>query len=269
MWLLSPLSWLLLAVAAGIPAWHVRSRFRAPWRGCVALGALSLSAMTPLVANRLLAFLEQVEPGDPACQIDAPMVAVILAGGIDQRPADAGDFSALGVASRRRLDRGLAYWRTHPGTTLVITGGPARDGFPAESRLLAAYATAFGVPNPAMRVETRSTNTWENAFSVSQMRPAVPRRIALVTSALHMPRARLAFEAAGFVVCPIPADLRYTPNDFPDALLPGSSALRKTEAAVHEFAGLVYYRLLARNVWRGAHDEQNYPSINGLHEQAD
>jgi len=243
MWLLSPLSWLLLAVVAGVPAWHVRSRFRAPWRGCVALALLSLLAMTPLLANQLLTLLERAAPIDPACRIDAPTVAVMLAGGIDQKPADASDFGAIGIASRRRFDSGLAYWRKHPGTTLVISGGPARHGFPAESRLLAAYAAAFGVPDTAIRVETKSTSTWENAFSVSDMVPAVPRRIALVTSALHMPRARLAFESAGFAVCPIRADPRYTENDFPDALLPGSSALRKTEAALHEFVGLAYYRL--------------------------
>lgn len=243
MWLLSPLSWLLLAIAAGIPAWHVRCRFRAPWRGCVTLAALSLSAMTPLAANYLLAQLERTELGNLACQSDAPMVAVILASGIDQPPADASDFSVLDVASRRRIDRGLAYRRVHAGTTLVITGGSARDGFPAQSRLLAAYAATFGVPDAAIRVETQSTSTWENAFLVSTMVPAVPRRIALVTSALHMPRARLAFESAGFAVCPTSADPRYTPNDFPDALLPGSSALRKTEAALHEFVGLAYYRV--------------------------
>lgn len=243
MWLLSPLSWLLLAVVVGVPAWHARSRFRAPWRGCVALALLSLLAMTPLLANQLLTLLERAAPIDPECRTDAPTVAVILAGGIDQRPADAGDFSAIGIASRRRLDSGLAYWREHPGTTLVVTGGPARLGFPAESRLLAAYATAFGVPDAAIRMETKSTSTWENAFTVSRMVPAVPRRIALVTSALHMPRARLTFESAGFMVCPIRADPRYTANDFPDALLPGSSALRKTEAALHEFVGLAYYRL--------------------------
>lgn len=255
MWLLSPLSWLLLAVAMGIPAWRVRSRFRTPWRGCVALAALALLAMTPLVANHLLTLLERAEPVNPACHIDAPTVAVILTGGIDQRPENASDFSALGIASRRRFDRGLAYWRAHPGTTLVIAGGPARRQFPAESLLLAAYAAAFGVPDAAIRVETTSTSTWENAFSVSRMAPVAPRRIALVTSALHMPRARLAFEFAGFEVCPIRADSRYTPNDFPDALLPGSSALRKTEAALHEFAGLVYYRLLAGKFYRRAHQE--------------
>lgn len=207
--------------------------------------AVSLLAMTPWVANHLLAVLEHTEPSQPACRSDIPVVAVVLAGGIDQRPVDASDFSALGIASRRRLDSGLAYWREHSGRTLVISGGPSRAGFPAESRLLAAYASTFGVPDAAMRLEMASATTWENARRTAAMIPALPTRIVLITSALHMPRAMLAFESAGFVVCPIRADPRYTPNDFPDALLPGSSALRKTEAALHEFVGLAVYRLRA------------------------
>lgn len=245
MWLLSPLSWLLLAIVAAIPAWRYRGRHPRAWRSCLVFAALALLAMTPLVANALLMRLEHVGPLSAACREHAPEVVVVLAGGIEQRPVDASDFSALGIASRRRLDRGLAYWRERPGRTLIIAGGPARHGFPAESRLLAAYATTFGMPEAAMRLEMRSANTWENARWVSRMVPAAPRRVALVTSALHMPRAILAFESAGFTVCPVRADPQYMPNDFPDALLPGSSALRKTEAAIHELVGLAYYWLRA------------------------
>jgi len=245
MWILSPLTWLTLAIAASVPAWFVRARWRWLWCCCAVFAAFALLMMTPLVANALLARLERPEPAEAACRSNAPEVVVVLAGGIDQLPTGASDFSALGVASRRRLDSALSYWRAAPGRLLVITGGPARPGVAAESRLLAAYAASFGVPESALRLETRATNTWQNAHFVSQLVPAVPHRIALATSALHMPRAILAFRSAGFEVCPIRADPRFTPNDLPDALVPRSSALLKTEAALHEFVGLIYYRLRA------------------------
>ena len=74
----------------------------------------------------------------------------------------------------------------------------------------------------------------------------MPRRLVLVTSAMHMPRSRLALGRAGFDVCPVPADSRRIAFGLPGYLIPGSSALDKTEAALHELVGLAYYR------WRDA-----------------
>src|SRR3546814_9041088 len=122
----------------------------------------------------------------------------------------------LGIASRRRRDSVVGYWRAKPGRTLVISGGPARAGLPAESQLLAAYAARLGVPAAAMRLEMRSTSTWENAQLVKRMQPAIARRVTLATSALHMARAQLAIRAAGFEVCPLQSDFRFTPNDLPE-----------------------------------------------------
>src|SRR3546814_21141441 len=103
----------------------------------------------------------------------------------------------LGIASRRRRDSVVGYWRAKPGRTLVISGGPARAGLPAESQLLAAYAARLGVPAAAMRLEMRSTSTWENAQLVKRMKPAIARRVTLATSDLHMAREQLEFRAAG------------------------------------------------------------------------
>lgn len=242
MLLLSPLSWLLLSVAAAIPAWRSHHRRRWLWRACMSVIVLSVLAMTPLLANALLRRIERTPSIDSACFIDPPDTVVVLAGGIDQVPRDATDFEVLGVASRRRLDSGVDYWRAKPGRMLIISGGPAQAGLPAESQLLATYAALFGVPAAAMRLETRSTSTWENAQLLKRMQPAIAHRITLATSALHMPRAQLAFRAAGFEVCPLQSDFRFTPNDLPEALIPRRSALAKSEAVIHELVGLVQYR---------------------------
>ncbi|MDX2300747.1 MAG: YdcF family protein [Xanthomonadaceae bacterium] len=245
MWIASPLSWLVLAIVLGLPASRVGGRWRWLGRACAVLAALALLAMTPLTANALLTRLERIDPPRAACNDDAPGVVVVLAGGIDRLPRDGADFDALGIVSRRRLDTGMAYWRARPGRVLVITGGPAMPGLPAESALMGAHAGSLGVPTSAMRLETEATNTWQNAQRLAHMRPAIPQRIVLVTSALHMARARLAFDAAGFETCPLPSDYRFTPYGLPDALLPRSSALRKSEAVIHELIGLLYYRVRA------------------------
>ncbi len=245
MWIFSPLAWLTIAALLGIPAWRGRARCRWLWRGCLGLIALALLGSTPLVANGLLALFERPVAGALDCRTSAPDTVVVLAGGIEQRPTDATDFSVLVATARRRLERAVTYWREGDDRNILISGGSTRAGTPAEALLMSAYAQALGVPPPAIGVELQATNTWEHARFIADLVPAVPRRIALATSALHMPRAVLAFRFAGFEVCPLPADPRFTAIEWPDALVPRSSALVKTEAALHEFVGLIYYRLRA------------------------
>ena len=75
---------------------------------------------------------------------------------------------------------------------------------------------------------------------------ALKRRVVLVTSLIHMPRAQEAFASAGFEVCPLGTDVRRLPSRLPWALVPRTSALANTEVALHEWVGLAYYRWLVR-----------------------
>ncbi len=249
MWLLSPLSWLLIVLLLAVPAWRLRASRRWLWLGCLTLAVIAVAAMTPLVANGLLAWLERPVTADADCA-SPPSTVVVVAGGLDRPPRDAGDFSVLSSASQRRLEKGVQYWREDAGRRLVLTGGQTMHGAASEGELMAAYAQWLGVPPNELRIDSSARNTWQNAHFVAQMRlgvsqPSVSQPIVLVTSALHMRRARFAFHAAGFRVCPLPTDYRSTPFELPGTLVPQSSALEKTELALHELIGLVYYHWLS------------------------
>lgn len=210
--------------------------------------AVALAAMTPLVANLLGKPLQRPMVAPIACRAATPSVAVVLGGGTDGRPRSHADFSVLNLASRRRVDRAIAWWRAGEGRVLVLEGGGPHGGI-AVAELMAAYAQMQGVPATALRVEDQSDDTWGNARHAARMSPPLPRRIVLVTSLIHMPRARAAFAGAGFEVCPLGADARSLPSRVPWALVPRTSALANTELALHEWAGLAYYR------WRGRREE--------------
>lgn len=247
-WLLSPLTWLLVAGLFAAAGWRVRGHVAARgvrWIVAVAatLAVISLLAMTPLVANALASYLERPLAAAPTCRSMPPSIAVVLAGGVDRLPADDGDFSVLNVASRRRMEYAVRWWREHEHARLVISGREFRGDRPPRASLLAGYARALGMPADALLLERRSLNTWQSARSVAELFPP-PARIALVTSAMHMPRARAAFRAAGFEVCPLPTDYRVVPVGPPGYLVPRSGALDKTEAALHELFGIAYYRWL-------------------------
>lgn len=239
-WLLSPLAWLLLAGAALPWAWLRRQRLRWPLVASVALAAVALAAMTPLAANLLGNPLQRTLAEPIACRDAPPAIAVVLGGGSDGRPRSDTDFAVLNLASRRRMDRAVAWWRAREGRQLVLVGG-GRGGV-AVAELMAAYARMQGVPAAALRVEAQSDDTWSNARHAARMSPPLPARIVLVTSLIHMPRARAAFAGAGFEVCPLGTDARRLPSRLPWALVPRTSALANTELALHEWVGLAYYR---------------------------
>lgn len=242
--LLSPLTWLLLALAAAWTGARLHRRGRMLLHVGLAVAVLSVLAMTPLTANVLTGLLEAPGAVPQECAV-APTTAVVLAGGVDAVPADAGDLSVLATSSRRRTEHAVAWWRSAPGRSLVMAGGPHRAGAVPVGALMAAYARSLGVEAGAIRVEDGSTSTWENARNLATMQPAVPRRVALVTSALHMRRARYALARHGVQTCPVPAGSSHVPFALPGYLVPGSSALRKTEAALHELVGMAWYRWLA------------------------
>lgn len=243
-WMLSPLSWLLLALLFAWLGSRLRERGRWLVRASLGVAAIAVLAMTPMTANALIGWLETQPPAAERCVSSPPQVAVVLAGGVDTVPTNQSDLAALGITSRRRVERAVSWWHEQPGRSLILSGGPHLVDGVSTGALMADYARRLGVAATALQIEGTSNSTWENARALANLRPPLPRRIALITSAMHMPRARYAMARAGFDVCAIAADPRRIPFGLPGYLIPRSSALDKTEAALHELVGLAYYRWL-------------------------
>jgi uncharacterized SAM-binding protein YcdF (DUF218 family) len=104
----------------------------------------------------------------------------------------------------------------------------------------------WGIPAAAIEIEEASINTRENAlFSYRLLSARGIRKIILVTSAMHMPRAAGAFRKAGFEVVPAPADFRTGWGEGNPVLLwlPSAGSLEHSQAPLHEWLGLWIYRL--------------------------
>jgi uncharacterized SAM-binding protein YcdF (DUF218 family) len=112
-----------------------------------------------------------------------------------------------------------------------------------------------GVPEEALWLQPNSENTAEDAeFSAQILNENGIRRIILVTSAMHMPRAVALFEKQGFEVIPAPTDFGVTQRRWESLtapnletqlinLLPNASNLGLTSAAMKEYIGMLVYRL--------------------------
>lgn len=243
MWILSPLSWLLLAIVVFVLGAVLP--WRRKWLLCIGGAGMVVSVlvMTPVVANRLVGWLEEMPEQPQACTMRPPDVAIVLAGGVDRFARSEEDVSVLSIDSRRRAEKALGWWRERPGRRLVVAGGSRSRRSVPEATLVAGYLRQLGVPADVIRTETRSLDTWENARNAAAMRPALPREVVLVTSAMHMRRAHYSMEQAGFTVCALGADWRYVPFRRLGYLVPDSGGLDKSEAALHELVGLAVYRL--------------------------
>lgn len=244
--LLPPIA-LILAMVAGLA---LRSSRLAPRAGLIllisGLAALYLLA-TPLAAGLLARGLEV----HPALPLDGPLpetpqAIVVLAAGRTEAAREFGGRDAVGPLTLTRL-RYAARLHRRTGLPVLVAGGGTPEETPSLADLMArALREDFGVS--VRWRERRSLNTAENAFnSAAILREENVRTVFLVTHAWHMRRAAWIFEVAGLE--PVPAPTAFMGPD--DPAIPGepgdyvarSSALLASTLALHEWLGLLWYRL--------------------------
>ena len=229
---------LFLLLMAGLLLALGQRRRALRWMGLACLLAGWLGC-TPLVANLLVGAIESravARAGD----CDGVQGIVLLGGGLQREPSGPRDVQSLSTDSQQRVMTFLE--RDRPEWPLMIAGGGRHEI--SEADLMRDLLQRIAPSRRVEATETASRTTMENALNVAKAWPP-PRRIALATSALHLPRARRAFEAAGFDVCPWPLQRAHIDAGGLRALLPRGSAALKTEAALHELGGSVVYAFSA------------------------
>ncbi|MCP5150500.1 MAG: YdcF family protein [Ectothiorhodospiraceae bacterium] len=227
----------LLGVVVG--RWYRRLGHILVAASLVALWLLSL----PPVAGALARGLETDRPLATLADTAGARAIVILGGG---RREDAPEYGADTVSDRTlvRLRYG-AHLARGTGLPVLVSGGSVFGNRIPEAELMRdVLENELGVK--VRWAETASRNTAENAReSAAILRETGIRRVVLVTHASHMPRSAAAFEAAGLDVVPAPTS-GVGPRteglggfDF----LPGARALALSAEALHEYLGIVWYRL--------------------------
>jgi uncharacterized SAM-binding protein YcdF (DUF218 family) len=151
----------------------------------------------------------------------------------------------LSVSALGRIVEAVRLLRLLPGARLIVSG-PAEPGRPSHAAVLARAAESLGVdPGRISLVET-ALDTEDESLAVARL--AGKARIALVTSASHMPRAAALFRRAGVDFAPCPADFVARGNlqlRWSD-LAWDSESLERSTLAVHEWVGLLWLRLRGR-----------------------
>jgi len=240
-WVLPPAS-LFVLFALGF---FIRKKFPRLSQTCCVGAVLALYAMSTDLGACLL--------GNPLEKLEAPLastqhtgaqaIVVLTAGRVVQAPEygkqDIPDYIAL---ARMRYTS-----RLHKESMLpvLVSGGLGKPlGYSASLAEGMARGLNDDFSTPVKWMETESANTAENAaFSAKILLPAGVHKILLITDAMHMRRAKLAFQQQGLQVVPAPTmflntyDLRWT------SLTPGVGNLRRSHYAIYEWLGLLWYRL--------------------------
>jgi uncharacterized SAM-binding protein YcdF (DUF218 family) len=138
-----------------------------------------------------------------------------------------------------RLAAGARAWLSKRAPIVILTGGRGgRDA--SEAARMKIAIQRLGVPASALVLEERSRNTEDNAVNTAHLaQPLGVRRILLVTSALHMPRAMLLFERQGFEVIPVPVPENGHRETWRERWLPSPSALWRSGRALKEYVALL------------------------------
>ena len=239
--LISPLGTALLlglvALVLGLVARRVWLR-RLGWlAGVFAVGWLWLWS-TPLASDALRGAIEaQAGPRDLDAVASAPVI-VVLGGGISGPRPPLRPHPDLS-ASADRMWHAARLYRAGKAPALVLSGGTVRTGDGSEAEAMRAFLADMGVPPAALSIEAASDNTATNATHTARLLIAQGIKGAiLVTSALHMPRAREAFERTGLEVHPAPTDFEVIEMPF-DLLriVPDAGALEASAQAMKELVG--------------------------------
>ena len=170
---------------------------------------------------------------------------MVLGGGI--RPVSGNSvYPDLGPAADRVLHAARLYHAGKAPVIIVSAGNVWGDpNNQTEADASRTILRAFGVPEDVVVIEGSSRNTRQNAVLTAELAASRGiRRILLVTSAWHMPRAAAAFRRTELDVVPAATDHPH-PSEMPWilAILPHADALALSTSALKEYLGLLVYRL--------------------------
>ena len=239
--LISPLG---TALVLGLVALCLAVLARRAWarRFAGLLGALALGWLwgwsTPLASDALRGWIE--DQAGPRTVEEVPQAAamVVLGGGVSGARVPRRPYPDLGAAADRLWYAARLFHAGKAGR-VILSGGTVRTGDGSEAEAMREFLLDLGVQDSAVLLESASDNTATNASQTAAMLAAQGvDEIILVTSALHMPRARALFERAGLKVIPAPTDFEVIDMPF-DALrlTPDVDALQGSARAIKEVVG--------------------------------
>ena len=232
--------------------WLSKERSRKTYIPILLAFVILTVAGNSIVANNLIFSLEKRYPA----LVDPPSAeAIVVLGGATRNNEPPRILADLNERGDRLLYAAKLY-KDGAAPKILLSGGRISwtKGNPSEANDMAAILELIGIPPEDLILESRSFNTHENAiFTKEILQEQNIKKVLLVTSAAHMPRAIAIFRHENIDVIPAPTDFlvsernliehRYTSQSRIFSLIPNTQSLDYTTQAMKEYLGTFIYRL--------------------------
>ena len=232
----SPLFFILSIIIFGIIIGSKKTSF-------VGVVILVICSM-PIVSGKMIAYLESDYELNRPSEIDTANAIVVLSGMVKTiKTKDSLDYEWSEAVDR--FFAGIDLFRLNKAPTLIFTRGkvPWSIGLP-EGEFLREEAIKLGIPKKDILLTENVENTDQEAKAIKKLFSIDNPKIILVTSAFHMPRAQLVFEAAGINVIPFPVDFKTGAEKLTFmSFIPFAGSFASTNFFVREIIGRTYYNL--------------------------
>jgi len=232
-----------ILILGGVIALLLAGRFPRSGR-LLALGVLLAAYLLSIrpVSEGLLQPLEDAYP--PLADVPAEAEAIVVLGGGQVPGSPEYAAAAAGDATLQRTRYAARLARDNDLPVFTTGGLPLGRGVPTGTLMARALSEDFGLQRDRLRTETTARNTREHVPYLKTLLDG-RRRVVLVTTAWHMPRAMATFRAGGLDPVPAPTDYHSGyggPYHWLD-LLPQAGYLDMSSNACHEYLGMAYYGL--------------------------
>lgn len=224
----------LLFVIGVVAVFFARTRI-ASWWLLAGSGLVTLVFSSGMIATVLMSPLEyRYARLRDAVQYPEVRHIVVLTGwaGDDDDMPLSGRYSA---STAYRVLMALELHSERPDCDVIISGDETT------ARLMGEGMVKLGLPREQLRLESQSFTTADSAAHLGPMLGDQP--FFLVTSAGHMPRTLGVLVKQGLKAIPVPTD-HQLPKHWRNAEWnPSPSSLTVSDRAMHEYLGLLWYRL--------------------------
>jgi uncharacterized SAM-binding protein YcdF (DUF218 family) len=224
----------LLFVIAVVAVFFARTRVVSWWL-LAGSGLITTVFSSGMIAGALMSPLEYSHPRlrDAAQYPQARHIVVLTgwAGDDDDMPLT-GRYSA---SAAYRVLMALELYSERPDCDVIISGDETT------ARLMGEGMVKLGLPSEKLRLESQSFTTADSAAHLEPILGDQP--FFLVTSAGHMPRTLGVLAKQGLKAIPVPTD-HQLPKHWQNAEWnPSPLSLTVSDRAMHEYLGLLWYRL--------------------------
>lgn len=149
-----------------------------------------------------------------------------------------------------RLMAGVKLYKTGKAKKLMVSSGSGQVMNPDEREALFIkdYLLAIGIPEKDLIIEGESKNTHENAVNSAKILNLnySDGNYLLITSAMHMPRAKRCFKKSGLTVTPFSVDQQAGKRKYllDHLFIPDTYSLVRWQHLIKEWIGFITYKIM-------------------------